>query len=277
MNDRTSWLRVLSAVAAIAVLAGLVVGVRLFLRLSNHKIAVLTPAMNAHREFSDALDSRIYRVLHDRTVVDADDLDKEVALTFDDGPYPVFTPLLLDQLEDLHVPATFFLIGRDAEQWPELAQRIVRDGDEVGDHTYSHPDLDHETPAQVSEEILRGRDVLWTLTRDPSVDWLMRPPHGRYNEETLRVAQLLGYHVVLWTDDSGDWRTVTPEQIVAHVERYATQPDIILLHNGKLATIEALPAIVQRFRADGYRFVTVAQLLRTLGTGAVNHPVRRSL
>ncbi|HEY9085053.1 MAG TPA: polysaccharide deacetylase family protein [Candidatus Tyrphobacter sp.] len=274
MTDRTLWIRVLSAVVVIAIL---IFGVRLFVRSSNRRPAIVTPAMNLHREFSDALDSRIYRVLHGQPVVDADDLDKVVALTFDDGPYPVFTPLLLDRLRDLRVPATFFLIGRDAQQWPELAQRIVQDGHEVGDHTYSHPDLDRETPAQVRDEILRGRDVLMGLTHDPSVAWLMRPPHGRYNEETLQIAQQLGYHVVLWTDDSGDWRTLTPAQIVAHVERYATQPDIILMHNGKLATIEALPEIVQRFRADGYRFVTVAQLLRALGTGAVNHPVRRSL
>jgi peptidoglycan/xylan/chitin deacetylase (PgdA/CDA1 family) len=273
-GTRARWGVVLCAVVAVAIV---VIGVRLFLRSSNHKPAVLTPGMNVHSEFSDALDSRIYRVLHARVLADAGGIDKVIALTFDDGPYPIFTPLLLDRLQDLHVPATFFLIGRDAEQWPELAQRIEQDGDEIGDHTYSHPDLDHETPAQVSLEIIRGRNVLWSLTHDPSVDWLMRPPHGRYNEDTLRVAQRLGYHVVLWTDDSGDWRTVTPEQIVAHVERYATQPDIVLLHSGKLATIEALAAIVQRFHADGYRFVTVSQLLRTLGAGAVNHPIRRSL
>ena len=255
----------------------IIVGVRIFLHLSERKPAVVTPAMNVHREFSDELGPRIYRALHSATIRDTDDRDRVIALTFDDGPYPIFTPLLLDRLEDLGVPATFFLIGRDAQEWPAITQRIVRDGDEVGNHTYSHPDLDHETAAQVSNEILRGRDVLWNLTHDRSVDWLMRPPHGRFNEQTLRVAQRLGYHVVLWTDDSGEGRSVTPQQIVAHMVRYATQPEIVLLHSGKLATIEALPSIVQRFRADGYRFVTVGDLLQALGTAAVNHPVRKAL
>jgi len=263
----------------LVVIAGVLifVGVHVLLHLSERKPAVVTPAMNVHKEFSDELGPRIYRALHSGTIQDSGDRDKVIALTFDDGPYPIFTPLLLDRLDDLHVVATFFLIGRDAQEWPDITRRIVSDGDEVGDHTYSHPDLDHESAAQVSMEILRGRDVLWNLTHERSVDWLMRPPHGRFNEQTLRVAQGLGYHVVLWTDDSGDWRTITPQQIVAHVERYATRPEIVLLHSGKLATIEALPAIVQQFRADGYRFVTVGELLESLGTAAVNHPVRRAL
>ena len=263
--------------AALVVLAALGFAAHELWHRSNEKAAVLTPAMNAHREFSDALAPRIYRALHAGVETAPPGNGKLIALTFDDGPYPVFTPLLLDQLGDLHVRATFFLIGRDAQEWPDLAQRIEAGGNEIGDHTYSHPDLDRETPAQVREEIVRGRDVLWTLTHDPSVDWMMRPPHGRYNEETLRVAQALGYHVILWTDDSGDWRTITAQRIVSHLEHFATQPDIVLLHSGKIATIEALPEIVRAFESDGYRFVTVQQLLQLAGTNAVNHPMRRAL
>lgn len=264
----------LEALVALAVIAAVVFGVRAFIRVSDQKAAVVTPEMNVHREFSNALGPRIYRALH-AAPIGSD--GKLIALTFDDGPYPIFTPLLLDQLDALNVHATFFLIGRDALQWPTLAQRIVAAGDEVGDHTYSHPDLDHETPAEVRSEIARGSTALWNITHDPTVNWLMRPPHGRYNETTLRVAQELGYHVVLWTDDSGDWRTVTPKQIVAHVEHYATRPEIILLHSGKLATIEALPEVVKLFRADGYRFVTVSGLLKMVGPQAINHPLHSAL
>jgi peptidoglycan/xylan/chitin deacetylase (PgdA/CDA1 family) len=266
--------RILWALAALVVVLAIYFGTREFVRISDQKAAILTPQMNVHREFSNELGPRIYRVLHARPI-ERD--GKVIALTFDDGPYPIFTPLLLDQLQALNVHATFFLIGRDALQWPTLARRIVADGDEVGDHTFSHPDLDHETAAEVREEITHGSSALWSVTHDPTVDWLMRPPHGRYNEETLRVAQKLGYHVVLWTDDSGDWRTVTPQEIVAHAERYATRPEIILLHSGKLATVEALPEIVKLFRTDGYRFVTVSRLLQMVGTQAINHPVHSAL
>lgn len=268
--------RIAAAVATLAAVVAVFLVMREVWHASDRTPAVLTPAMDARRAFSKAVGPRIYRALHAAPKARAG-RDKLIALTFDDGPYPVFTPLLLDRLDDLHVHATFFLIGRDAQEWPGIARDIEASGNEIGDHTYSHPDLDHETPAQVREEILRGRDVLWNLTHDPSVKWMMRPPHGRYTEQTLRVAQQLGYKVILWTDDSGDWRTVTPAEIVAHVKYFATQPEIVLLHNGKLATIEALPEIVRAFTNDGYRFVTVEQLLRAVGLAAVNHPVRHAI
>ncbi len=252
-------------------------GVRTFFRASDQRPAFVTPRANLRLDFSKGIVPRTYRVLHDTVAVAHGTRPKLVALTFDDGPYPVFTPLLLDELHDLHVPGTFFLIGRDAQQWPEITARIEAMGNEVADHTYSHPDLDHETPSQVRSEVLRGRDVLWALTHDPAVRTLMRPPHGRFTIATLRAVQSLGYSTVLWTDDSGDWRTLTPQTIEAHLLTHATAPDLVLLHDGKLATIEALPKVVARFRAAGYRFVTVGQLLVKVDAQQLNHPVRHPL
>jgi len=272
-------LKTVKIISAI-VLAALVVGGgwRVFVHKSNLKPALVTPAMDVHNEFSDDLPARLYRVTHSNgSSGDRSDRPKLIALTFDDGPYPIFTPLLLDQLRSLHVPATFFLIGRDAEQWPELTRRIEADGDEIADHTYSHPNLDQETAGQVRTEVLRGRDVLWNLAHDPSVNTLMRPPHGRYTEETLRTVQSLGYKVVLWTDDSGDWRTLTTEEIEKHMLQHATAPEIVLLHSGKLATIEALPTVVEHFRRAGYEFVTAGELIRRVQAADINHPARRSV
>ena len=239
--------------------------------------AIVTPAMDVHNEISNDIAARLYRITHDPQDVDRSKLPKLIALSFDDGPYPIFTPLLLDELRDLHVPATFFLIGRDAEQWPDITRRIEAEGNEVADHTYSHPNLDQESPTQVRDEILHGRDVLWPLTHDPSVKTLMRPPHGRYTEATLRTVQLLGYQAVLWTDDGGDWRTLTPKAIETHLLEHATAPDLVLLHSGKLATIEALPSVIARFRSAGYRFVTVGELLRRASAQEINHPAHRAL
>jgi peptidoglycan-N-acetylglucosamine deacetylase len=264
----------------IAILLTFVVGAgafRVFRHESDLKPALVTPTMDVHNEISGDFSARLYRVVHSAVAATQPARPKLIALTFDDGPYPIFTPLLLDELRDLKVPATFFLIGRDAEQWPELARRIEEYGNEVGDHTYSHPDLDHETPDEVATEITRGRDVLWQLTHDPAVRALMRPPHGRYTEQTLRVAQSIGYNVVLWTDDSGDWRTMTPAQIEANMLRHASAPDIVLLHSGKLATIEALPAVIERFRSAGYEFVTAGELIRRVSPQALNHPLRRAV
>ncbi len=264
--------RMQTIIVAVVALAVLLTGAREFKHLTEPTAAVVTPQMNANDEVGTGLDARVHRFVQTRSR-EAVVHPKLIALTFDDGPYPMFTPLLLDELHALNVPATFFLIGRDAEQWPGLAQRIEADGNEIADHTYSHPNLDEETPEQVRNELTRGRDVLWSLVHDPSVRTLMRPPHGRYTVDTLQTAQQLGYEVVLWTDDTGDWRTVTPENIETGVVRNATSPDIVLMHSGKLATIEALPVIVDRFRHSGYTFVTAGELLRRVAPYAVNHAV----
>jgi peptidoglycan/xylan/chitin deacetylase (PgdA/CDA1 family) len=266
-------------VAAILVLAAVVAfgGWKTLLHRSNVKPSVVTPSTNARLEFSDDLLARGYRAAALPPSSTNEARPKLIALTFDDGPYPIFTPMLLDVLHELNVPATFFLIGRDAEQWPEITRRIESSGNEVADHTYSHPNLDQETADQVRDEVLHGRDVLWALTHDPAVRTLMRPPHGRFTVATLQTIQSLGYSTVLWTDDSGDWRTLTPEQIGAQVVDHATEPDLVLLHSGKLATIQALPVIVARFRKAGYTFVTVSQLLSRVAPQAIDHPRRGSV
>jgi peptidoglycan-N-acetylglucosamine deacetylase len=265
-------------VLAIVVLAAVVYGGwRVIVHKSNVPPAIVTPTTNVHLEISGDLVARLYRVTHEVSTGDRSGRPRLIALTFDDGPYPIFTPMLLDVLRDLHVPATFFLIGADAQQWPEITRRIEADGNEIGDHTYTHPNLDQEPASAVRNEILKGGDVLWTLSHDPATLTLMRPPHGRYTERTLQIAQSLGYSVVLWTDDSGDWRTVTVPQLEKHLVQHATAPEIVLLHSGKLATIQALPYVVERFKRAGYRFVTVGELLKKVQIGELNHPLKRAV
>ena len=98
----------------------------------------------------------------------------------------------------------------------------------------------------------------------------MRPPHGRYTLATIEAVQKAGYDTALWTDDPGDWRNVTADELAAHVFSRATAPEILLLHSGRMPTIALLDRIVPRFRAAGYRFVTIGSLLREVGPAAVN-------
>jgi peptidoglycan/xylan/chitin deacetylase (PgdA/CDA1 family) len=266
------------AIVGVVLAAGFVYGGwRALVHSSNLMPAIVTPAANVRLEFSGDPLARLYRATHDMSSGDRSHRPRLIALTFDDGPYPIFTPMLLDVLHDLKVPATFFLIGADAQQWPELTRRIAAGGNEIADHTYTHPNLDQESAGDVRKEILLGRDALWSLVHDPAARTLMRPPHGRYTERTLQIAQGLGYSVVLWTDDSGDWRTVTVSQLQQHLVRYATAPEIVLLHSGKLTTIEALPYVVGRFKQAGYRFVTVGELLKLVQTSELNHPLRHAV
>jgi peptidoglycan/xylan/chitin deacetylase (PgdA/CDA1 family) len=233
--------------------------------------------MNAHEAVSHSVDARIGRLIHDRAPSTRPTGSKLIALTFDDGPFPVETPLLLDVLSELNVPATFFLIGRDAREYPDLTARIVRDGHEVGNHTFTHPNLDHIPPREVQRELSEAADAIFPLTHDPAVRKYMRPPHGRITEDGIRAAQAAGYSVVFWNEDPADERTTDPQLIAARIERGATQPDIVLLHAGHMATIEMLRPIVERFHAAGYRFVTVSQLLAAMPMPVVQHPLRQAL
>lgn len=268
----------LFALGAIAVVAIAYGAFRLFVHSGKLlEPALVTKDMDVHHALSPSLGARVDRLLHDPAERDRSGRPKLVALTFDDGPYPVSTPLLLDVLHDLNVKATFFYIGRDAEQYPELTARTQRDGHEIADHTFTHPNLDQLPPSAVASEIREGASVLHRYSNDPGIDIYFRPPHGRYTEETIGVAQKLGYHTILWNDDAGDWRAVPAAELAAHISEHATAPEIILLHSGRLPTIEMLPGIIARFRAEGYQFVTVGQLLARVPPDQINHPAKHAL
>jgi peptidoglycan/xylan/chitin deacetylase (PgdA/CDA1 family) len=266
------------AVLGGAVAAGMLAAFAVWLVAKPHEPplpAVVTQTTDAHRLLSRSPAAFVDRYLHERPPAVRSKNPRLIALSFDDGPYPVETPLLLDVLSDLHVPATFFLIGDDTAHFPKLAQRIAAAGDEIANHTQTHPERFDLLPAEVvKRELDDGARTLERYVRDPAIRHMMRPPHGRFSESTVVAAQKDGYSVVLWNDDPGDWRTMSPEAIASHMAAHATAPDIVLLHSGRLATIEAMPLIVARFRAAGFTFVTVSQLLARIPPAEVLHPVK---
>ncbi len=272
----TRGVRVAALALALVVLA--YAGYRIVHRVTAPVIpAVVLKRADATALVSQSLGARVDRLLHDRypPVGARNGNARLVALTFDDGPYPVETPLLLDELGDMHVPATFFLIGDDAMLYPELTKRIERAGDEIANHTLTHPAaFDKLVPSQVDRELSGGAAMLERYVRDPAIRTMMRPPHGRFTLRTLKTAQRAGYDVILWTDDPGDWRSVSPRRLLDHMEANATAPEILLLHSGRLNTIEALPEVVARFRAAGYTFVTVGELLRRVPVAQILHPAK---
>jgi peptidoglycan/xylan/chitin deacetylase (PgdA/CDA1 family) len=202
---------------------------------------------------------------------------KLIALTFDDGPYPVDTPMLLAVLREAHVPATFFLIGRDAEQYPGLVRAIAAAGHEIANHTETHPDLTSLDAQAVAGELRADAATLARFTDEPTIHSEFRPPHGRFRAATLVAAQGSGYDTILWTDDPGDWRDVSRTVLSAHIAHYATSPEILLLHSGRPETVALLPGIIQRYRDAGYTFTTVSDLVRRLGPGPLNHAARTPL
>jgi peptidoglycan/xylan/chitin deacetylase (PgdA/CDA1 family) len=238
--------------------------------------AIILQAADAAALVRPSLGARLEVLLHGRPATPAAPA-KLVALTFDDGPYPVTTPLLLQTLHDLHVPATFFLIGRDAQQFPALARAIDAAGGEIGDHTLTHPDLDELDPTQVTAELQGGAAALNAIAPQPTEHRFFRPPHGRYTLATIRAAQAAGFDTILWNDDPGDWRAVGVPALLGHLLTHATVPEIVLLHSGRTATVAMLPELVTRYRAAGYTFVTVGALLRAVPPGPLNAPAKSSL
>lgn len=184
---------------------------------------------------------------------------------------------MLATLRDLRVPATFFLIGLDAERFPDLARAIRADGHQIANHTRSHPNLDQLDEAAVTGELRDGAALLERIAPDPAETRTFRPPHGRYTVDVVRDAQAAGYDTLLWNDDPGDWRSVGPGDLLAHVFAHATAPEVLLLHSGRPATIAMLPRLVARFRAAGYTFVTAGELLRRVAPDQLNHPAKNPL
>jgi peptidoglycan/xylan/chitin deacetylase (PgdA/CDA1 family) len=181
---------------------------------------------------------------------------KVVALSFDDGPSPRSTETILAELRRRSVPATFFLIGRRIEQRPDLARRILRDGHQIGNHSYSHPRMVLERPRAYAEEIDRTDRLIRELGYGGSIDF--RPPYG---QKLLVLPWLLaqrGKLDVLWSVDSRDYMDPDPASIARRVLRRVRPGSIVLLHDSP-RTAAALPALLDGLLSRGYRLVRVRE------------------
>ncbi|MBO9602459.1 MAG: glycosyltransferase [Novosphingobium sp.] len=199
---------------------------------------------------------------------------KLLALTFDDGPDPDYTPKILSVLERAHVPATFFIIGENGLDHPEILRRIERDGSEIGNHSYTHPNMAEEGGLGTLIELNATQRLIEAYT-GRSTRLFRAPYFGDAEPTTLDelkpalLAQQRGYTIVGLHVDPGDWRTPGVQQIIDRTMEQvaAATPDrstnIILLHDGggnRDQTVAALPIIIEQLKAKGYRFVPVSQL-----------------
>ncbi len=181
-------------------------------------------------------------------------LTKTIYLTFDDGPNPTWTPELLSLLENKGVHASFFVIGENAKKWPGLVEREARDGDTVGDHTWSHPELTELSAHAVWAELARAKNLITTLTgRAPS---LWRPPYEAFNPSVITVASGLGMTMQLWRVSTGDWQLPGTTVIVARVMSALRNGMVVLFHDGggnRSETVAAVAILLTDLHAAGYR------------------------
>ena len=186
----------------------------------------------------------------------------KVALTFDDGPHPRYTPAVLDLLRRWNCRATFFVLGKEVEAHPELARRIVAEGHAIGSHGYSHRPFAFMSPSQLREELERTDHAIQRATgARPS---LLRPPYGFRSPLLAREARRLGYRLVGWTLTAGDWRRRQAAQISGQIERELRPGDIVLLHDGRgdrRETVAALEQILRFLQRRGWRAATLPELL----------------
>jgi len=190
---------------------------------------------------------------------------RRVALTFDDGPDNFYTPQILRILAREHVLATFFVLGEQVERHPDVIRKIYQAGHAIGNHTYDHADLAHSTQQQLQWEVDRTeRDI--SRATGLHTKWF-RPPYGSVNANVLNSLSKMGYQAVNWTVDSRDWRSLSTVQVEHNILGSVFPGAIILQHcagNSKeilTGTVNALPVIIHTLRAQGYAFVTIAELL----------------
>ena len=188
--------------------------------------------------------------------------DKRIALTFDDGPHYKYTAEILDILAENDVRATFFVVGSLAEKYPELILRELSEGHEIASHTWSHPHLNMISKSALENELTVTEEFLYELAEYRPR--LFRPPEGKCPENVLRVAAEMDYEVILWTVDTRDWAHTPTDVIVKTVLDGTESGSIILCHDfvgGVSPTPDALRKFIPELKRNGYKFVTVSELL----------------
>jgi peptidoglycan/xylan/chitin deacetylase (PgdA/CDA1 family) len=194
--------------------------------------------------------------------------EKVIALTIDDGPWPKTTLQMLRILQENHVKATFFLVGQALKQHPEIAKQEVAQGHAIGNHTWHHwyRQMDEAT---VKNEIERTTDLIYQITKVKT--FLFRPPGGFLNNGLAAYAKSHNYTVIMWSLTSADTdRHAKPQAFVNNVLKGAKPGAIILMHDGggdRQRTVQALPEIISKLKQQGYRFVTIPELLQMKAKG----------
>ncbi len=195
---------------------------------------------------------------------------KIVALTFDDGPSPVWTPQLLDELKKADVRATFFMVGHHVREYPDIARRVAREGHTVANHGYAHSVILYYTPAEIEEEIKYTEHMIRETTGKTTT--MFRPPKAWLRDSTKQKIRSMGYEVVLWSLNSKDWAGFPYRWIVRYLAARVRGGDILLFHDSgnifsreggdRGQTVKAVALLIKTLREKGFSFVTVEELMR---------------
>jgi peptidoglycan-N-acetylglucosamine deacetylase len=183
-----------------------------------------------------------------------------IAMTFDDGPSPETTPRLLDMLKQRNIKVTFFLIGQNAERNPDIVRRMLAEGHEIGNHSWTHPQLSKLSDDRVTQEITKTQDTI--KNESGFTPTTLRPPYGAITaRQRAWIENQFGLNIILWSVDPFDWKRPGPSVITQRILSGARPGAIILSHDIHKQTVDAMPATLDALLAKGYKFVTISQLL----------------
>ena len=183
-----------------------------------------------------------------------------IALTFDDGPSAKLTPRLLDLLGAHHIKATFFVIGQNVAEHPEIVARAAREGHEIGNHSWSHPNFGKMSDEAVRRELKKTDDAIRSATGNRPV--LIRPPYGSITARQKKwINDEFGYKIILWDVDPLDWKRPGPVTVCNRIVRNTRAGSIVLSHDIHPGTIDAMPSTIAQLEAKGFKFVTVSELI----------------
>lgn len=192
--------------------------------------------------------------------------EKKIALTFDDGPHRTKTAQILALLEEYNVKATFFIVGSNARNYPDIIRAEIEGGHELGNHTFYHSCLSKCSGERIRAEISQTEDSLMEIAGyQPK---LFRPPEGAYSHKVVEIATSMDYSIILWTVDTRDWAKASTAQIVANVSANVREGSIILFHDFTVSgthTVDALKILIPKLLSEGYEFVTVSELISDAG------------
>ena len=195
--------------------------------------------------------------------------EKVIALTFDDGPDEVFTPQVLDILKKYDVKATFFLIGEKVPYNKKIVKREKEEGHEIGNHTFTHINASKKTYEEIEEEITKTQEAIKDVTGEYPT--LFRPPYRALSRDLCKIVKEKNMNIVLWSNiDVRDWSNPGVNNMVNTIESKVENGNIIILHdyntvrNNKSQTIQALEIVIPKLKEEGYKFVTISELMEHL-------------